>query len=361
MKKKKSAGGQKKYTHIKKAERLEISILLRKKYSFGDIARTLERSKSSISDEVAKNSVNRVYDPYKANAKARTRRKRSKYQGMRVMEYDDLEKYVEGKIKEDWSPEAIAGRLKKVDTHIKYAGKGAIYKYIYSVHGQRLEQCLYHNAVHKKSGSKKKKGERLIDRIFIDERPKYIENKEQFGDWEGDFIVSGKNGKGALLVLYERKAKYVLIRKLLSRGTEMVNRAIYETTGGIACFNSLTLDNDISFKKHKELSGLLKTPIYFCHPYHSWEKGGIENMNKLIRRYIPKKTDISQLNDEFIKMIEYKFNNRPRKCLDFKTPCEIMLENNQLEHEMFFKTHYNIFKTKSALSEASLVKVKRSA
>lgn len=322
---------QKKYTHIKKAERLEIAILLNKGYGIRDIAKALRKSKSSISDEINKNSVKGIYDSNKANHKVYVRRKYSKYQGMKVEENLELRNYVIEKIKQDWSPEIIAGRLKNVDINIKYAGKGAIYKYIYSVYGRQLEPYLYHNAVLKKLGSKKKKGEKLTDRTFIDKRPEIINKRERFGDWEGNFLVSGKDGKGVLLVLHERKTKYTLIRKLLSRDTETINRTIFETIRGMVYFNSLTIDNDISFRKHIELSELLGAPIYFCHPYHSWEKGSIENMNKLIRRYIPKRTDISQLSDEFIKTIEDKFNQRPRKCLNFKTPYEIMIENNQCQ------------------------------
>ncbi|MFZ5341157.1 MAG: IS30 family transposase, partial [Patescibacteria group bacterium] len=115
----------------------------------------------------------------------------------------------------------------------------------------------------------------------------------------------------------------------MSQKTDIINQEIFKITGGFICFNSLTIDNDISFSKHQELSEMIKAPIYFCHPYHSWEKGGVENLNKLIRRYIPKKTDISQLGDEFIQTIEDKLNHKPRKCLNFKTPYEVMLENNQ--------------------------------
>lgn len=339
----------KKYTHIKKTERLEIAILLKKGYGLREIAQVLERSPNTVSQEIKENSVNGVYDPDKANHKAYVKRKYSKYEGMKIVSDFHLRNYVEERIREDWSPEVIAGRLKNIESHVKYVGKGAIYKYIYSVYGRQIEQCLYHNAIPKKSGPKRKYKEKLNDRIFIDERPEYINNREDFGDWEGDFIVSGKDGKGSLLVLYERKSKYVLMKKLLSRDIKTVNNTIREITGGIICLNSLTLDNDISFKKHKELSELLRAPIYFCHPYHSWEKGGVENMNKLIRRYIPKKTDISKLSDTFIKETQDKFNHRPRKCLNFKTPYEIMKENNQ------FKDYYGILlETKNTLSKVLL-------
>ena len=105
-------------------------------------------------------------------------------------------------------------------------------------------------------------------------------------------------------------------------------------TGGYIV-NTLTLDNDIVFRKHRQLSRLLGAPIYFCHPYHSWEKGGVENSNKLIRQYIPKRSDISQYSDEYIRMVRDKLNNRPRKCLKYKTPLEIMKENHQMRHEIY--------------------------
>lgn len=140
------------------------------------------------------------------------------------------------------------------------------------------------------------------------------------------------------------------MRRLISRDTATVNQAVHEMTGGMMRLNSLTLDNDISFRKHKELSAVLRSPIYFCHPYHSWEKGGVENMNKLIRRYIPKRTDISKLSDEFVKKIQDKFNHRPRKCLNFKTPDEVMMENGQ------FKDYYDILKTKNTSDEVNNLK-----
>lgn len=332
MKKKKSAGEQKKYTHINKTERLEISILLDKKYSYGNIAKALERSKSSISEEIRNNSVNGAYDPKKANHKARVKRKNSKYQGMKVVGDIDLWNYIEDKIKEDWSPEAIAGRIKNVDVQIKSISAKGIYKFIYSVYGRNLERFLAYRGKKRKSKTTSKV-DQLLDRIFIDKRPKHIDKKRFFGDWEGDFIVSGKNGKGSLLVLYERKARYTLIKKMISRKINEVHKIICELTGGII-INSLTLDNDIVFKKHKELSEILGVPIYFCHPYHSWEKGGVENTNKLIRRYIPKGSDISQYNDKYIQMVENKLNNRPKKCLRYKMPNEVMKENNQFKKEI---------------------------
>ena len=323
------------YSHVSLVERKEIETLLVKGRSQNYIAKTLKRGKGTISEEIKNNSVNGVYDAKKAHHKAYVKRKYSKYQGMKIVQDDELRSYVEKHIKDDQSPETIAGRLREIDKNVKYAGKGAIYKFIYSVYGRQLERYLYHNAVRKKSGPKRKRPEELSDRIFIGERPKYIENRRFFGDWEGDFIVSPKDGSGVLLVLHERKSKYTIIKKLISRNNDEVNRTIYEITGSIICFNSLTLDNDIAFKKHKELSELLGINIYFCEPYKSWQKGGVENMNKLIRRYVPKGTDISKISDEYIKKVEDKLNDKFRKCLNYKTAREIMTENNLLKFNTY--------------------------
>jgi IS30 family transposase len=309
---------------------LEIALLRNKKYSLRNIAKMLGRSPNTISQEVKLKSVNRQYDPIKADHKAYVKRKYSKYQGMKVIEDNQLRIYIEEKIKQDWSPEEVAGRLKEVDRHIKYVSRGAIYKFVYSVYGRLLEQHLRYKGKKRKRG-KRLKVSQLENRVFIEKRPKIIGKKQRYGDWEGDFIVSGKSGQGVLIVLYERKAMYVVIKRIFSRNCDVINRYLKEMTGGFVCFNSLTIDNDISFRKHEELSELLGAPVYFCHPYHSWEKGGVENINKLIRQYIPKASDISKYSDSSIREIETKLNNRPRKKLKYKTPLEVMLENNQFK------------------------------
>ena len=334
---------QQKYTHIKKTERLEIAILLKKKHSLRNIASVLNRSVGTISEEISLNKVSGIYDPLKADHKAYIKRKYSKYQGMKVVEDRELRNYVEEKTKESWSPEQIAGRLQNVDTGIKYASRGAIYKFIDSVYGRALERYLRYNGRRRKGGNKTKIGQ-LKNRTFIDQRPEIISNRERFGDWEGDFIVSGKSGRGVLIVLYERKAMYAVIKKIMSRSCDVVNRYVQEITGGFVCFNSLTIDNDISFRKHQELSGLLGAPIFFCRPYHAWEKGGVENINKLIRQYVPKGSDISQYSEKYIREIEEKLNTRPRKGLEYKTPLEVMIENNQFKS---LENFANIIKQKT--------------
>lgn len=324
---------KKTYSHITKTERQEIAILSEKGYSRRAIALVLGRNVSSISREINSRKTKGIYDPQKAHAKARVRRQNAKYQGMKVVGNRELSDYVETKLSEDWSPEAISGRIKEVDRRVRYISAKGIYKFVASAYGVRFLRHLEYKGRRRKPKIPSPVT-KFENRIFIDQRPTIVDTKGRFGDWEGDFIVSGRNGSGVLLVLHERKARYILIRKLTVVSIEQVHRLLHEMTGGIM-MNTLTLDNDIVFRKHEEMSRILGVAVYFCHPYHSWEKGGVENTNKLIRRYVPKGSDISKFSDAYIQEVETKLNTRPRKCLRYKTPLEVMTTHNQ------FKTFQN--------------------
>lgn len=324
---------KKKYSHITKTERLEISVLKKKGYSIRDIAGALKRSPGTISDEMRRNNTKRQYDPEKADHKAYVRRKYSKYQGMKIIQRNELRDYVETKLKDDWSPEEISGRLERIDRHLPYASFRVIYKFVSSTYGVPFIKHLRYKGTKRKSGNRIPVT-KIGGRTFIDQRPKIVENRRRFGDWEGDFIVSRRAGKGVLLVLHERKARFVLLHRILNPTIAEVHRIMAEMTGGVIV-NTLTLDNDIVFRKHEELSRILGVPVYFCHPYHSWEKGGVENSNKLIRQYIPKGSDISRYEDAYIQLIQDKLNNRPRKCLKYKTPLEMMTAHQQLKNEVY--------------------------
>ena len=294
---------------------------MRKKKSLRWIAAKLGRSLSSISDEIKLNSTNGKYDAKKAEAKARLRRQNSKLQCMKVAMDSDLKSFVTENILEDQSPEGISGRLKEIEKNIQYASTKAIYKFVSSPHGRQIEKHLYSRSVHKKGGPKRDTPVSIDGRTMIDERPKEILSRGEFGHYEGDFIESGKDGKGSLLVLVERKTRYPFLRYLEDRTTESVNRAVREMLGD-SPIESLTIDNDISFQKHRELSELIEAEIYFCHPQSPHEKGTIENRNKAIRRYVKKRCDLSKLPKEIFPFVEEKLRNKYMKCLNFKTPKE---------------------------------------
>lgn len=323
----------KKYSHIATVERQEIDLYLKEEKSYHRIGKLIGRSRNAVRDEIARNSVCGVYDWRKAGHKAYTKRKYSKYQGMKIVGHPALWNFVMEKLREDWSPEEISGRIKHKEKHLPYVSAKGIYMFVRSVYGRCVEQFLRYRGKGKRNESVRK-GSGLTDRVFIDRRPKIIEKRRRFGDWEGDFIVSGKNGAGVLLVLAERKSRYIVLRKLLTQKCNEVNGLIAEILGGFIVFNSLTIDNDIVFQKHKEMSRLLGKPIYFTHPYHSWEKGTVENMNKWIRQYVKKRSDISHYTNAYIQFVEDRLNNRPRKCLRFKTPKEVFEKHIPLKQDI---------------------------
>jgi transposase, IS30 family len=326
-----------KNTHFCYEERVKIEFLLNDKISLSEIAGRMQRSKSSVSDEIRLNSVKGVYTAKKAHLKSYQRRWRARYQSMKIAANALLRDYVESRIKRYWSPEDISGRIKFIDTNIPYANKDTIYKYVKSVYGRNLESFLWFKGKKRKISSKRSD---LEDREFIDSRPKSVFKRRYFWDWEADFIVSGKHGKGALLVFVERKSRYVLIFKLADRKVETINFALRMIFGsGQLICNTLTIDNDICFRHHKQMSKIIGAPIFFCHPYHSWEKGTVEKMNQMIRRFIKKGCNIDKISEKKVKWVEEILNDKPYKCMGFYTPKEVLLRSRDLK--VFVMENFN--------------------
>lgn len=310
------------FKHFCLYERQRIEKYLRAQKSRRFIAGKLERSVSSVSDEIYGNSVRGVYGATKAHFKAYQKRWRSKLQCMKVAMDSELKRFViDSMKKDDQSPEGISGRLKNVEKEVQYASTKAIYNFVRSPSGRQIERHLYSKTVHKKSGPKRGMSVSIDGRVMIDKRPKKVEKRLEFGHYEGDFIESGKNGEGSLLVLVERKTRYPFLRYLEDRSNANVNRVVEEMLHGLPV-KSFTIDNDISFQKHEELSELIDAAVFFCHPQCPHEKGTIENRNKAIRRYVKKKSDLSQYPTDHFVEVERKLRDRFMECLNYKTPRE---------------------------------------
>lgn len=307
------------YKHFSKTERLELSILLKKGYSLRSIADVLGRNPSSVSRELKRNKVCGEYDALKAHHKAYVKRKYSKYQGMKIREHPELEQYLKDKLPLGWSPEKIAGRWNNIEgkNEIAITAKG-IYKYLYSNYGQYYCQYLKSMRYRKKRRKRNKSIKEIIkNRIFIDKRPMIIDSRLRYGDFEADTMGRPKHASSqTLAVVRERKSRYIMAKK--------VRRLKYSMNGFKELFNDIpvktvTFDNGVENTRHQELG--VKT--YFCNPYHSWEKGSVENSISLIREYIPKGSDLADYSDDFISAIVNRINNTPMKCLKFRTPKEI--------------------------------------
>ena len=319
---------QNKNTHFSYEERVKIETYLDDELGVRAIARKLCRPKSSVSDEIKRNTKRGKYTAKKAQLNAYLRYYRARHQHLKVVMNMTLKKFVDQKLKLFWSPEGIAGRATHVERHLPSLGKDAVYAYVFSVYGRNLEQFLWYRGKKRKPRIQRSS---IDGRTFIDDRPKSVANRRFFGDWEADFIVSGKRGSGALLVLVERKSRYVIMVKLLDRKVATINLVLDRLIGAQLHVRSVTIDNDICFRHHRQMSEILHAPVFFCHPYHSWEKGQVEKMNQLIRRFIPKGANIAKVSEKKIAWVQEILNGRPYKCLGFYTPAEVVATSSKLK------------------------------
>ena len=260
----------------------------------------------------------------KAHHKAYVRRQEAKYQGMKIVAYPALQAFVERNLMEGRSPESIAGRIRRREKYLPRISPDSIERFLKSVYGRRIEAHRKY-MIHKRRWKRKRlKVVQLKDRKFIDVRPQIINRRGRVGDIEADFVVSGKDGTGMLLTAADRKLRPSFLEKVLPISIENVHRAFVRIKQRFPEMRTITTDNDLLLQKHKELEELLGVKIYFCHPYHSWEKGTIENTNGEIRKSIPKGSDISKYSKRFMRSVETKMNNRYMECLGYQTPQEAL-------------------------------------
>lgn len=315
----------KKNHKLKRVERLEIAILLEKGYSFRKIGRALGRSPNTISYEVRENSTHGVYDPMKADAKAKARKRASKYQWKKIHEDDRLKDYIVTRLKKHWNPDEIAGCMKK-ERQPFYASKTAIYEWLYSARGQVYCQYLYSKRYHRKPHVKNKTKRVMIpDRVGLEKRFLGATNRTRYGHCEGDTVVSRRGGKGGMSVLSERKSRFLSVRKLCSLSPSENLKQIKRMQKNIHV-RSITFDNGIENKRHQEIG----VSTFFCDPYASWQKGGVENGNKMLRRYFPKGTDFTHVSQREIDVVVDLINKKPRKILGYRSAFEVAMKNGVL-------------------------------
>lgn len=267
--------------------------------------------------------MNGIYNPKKAKQKAYVRRYYAKYQGKKIVKDNNLRIFIDKELLLDQSPEGISGRLKnKLEKGLPYVSKESIYRYLKSIHGRSIEAQLRKK---KKKRTNKRVTGTLDGRTFIDKRPSSVNRRMRIGDAEFDFIVSGKGGKGILLVVVDRKLRVTFIEPIYIVTIKAVHATALKIKRRYAEWRTGTTDNDLLFARHRELEIELMIKIFFCHAYHSWEKGTVENTNGEIRKYFPKGSDVSLKTTSFFKDIEMKLNDRFMKCLKYRTPKEVLL------------------------------------
>lgn len=317
------------YTHFTLEERKYLEKLLNENISFRTIAAILERSPSSISREVARNRARYKpkrkpdnpfwYNHWHANKLYICRRRDKIRLALKpgTPEWD----FIVAGLNQFWSPEQICGRWHEEHPEAKTLSISTIYRYI--------RKKRFPNITEK--GNLRRRGKLYRprntsynsiqpDRI-IPQWPEDIRNRSRIGDWEGDTVYGGV-GKGLLVTLVDRKSKRLRMGLLRHRSATDTREVIEKLLKGLPV-KSISFDNGSEFSEFRKLEENLSTLVYFAEPHKPWQRGTNENTNDLVRFFFPKGFDFRTVTEEDVRFVEYLINNRPRKCLGWKTPAEI--------------------------------------
>jgi IS30 family transposase len=320
------------YTYLTEQERICIFHQQCANFSNAEIARRLKRHRATIGRELKRFHRHpswpyyRQYFPDGADRLARERRARPR--GCRWSRHRPLLTYVLRKLRQEWSPDEIAGRIVKdfpEDMRMRVSHQ-SIYRYIKAdrqAGGSLWKRLRQSHKLRRKAYGTGPRRCRIPNRVGIEQRPKTVESRRQIGHWEADTMLGRK---GRLATCVERKSRYVLIGRLPN------GKAMEFNAAAVRCFKriparwrkTITSDNGSEFIEHQHLGARLGFQTFFANPYSSWERGTNENTNGLIRQYLPRKTDLSQTSYQRIARIAAKLNNRPRKCLGYRTPAEVL-------------------------------------
>jgi len=311
----------KKSKDLSRIERLEISILLKKKYSMRAIALVLGRSPNTISYEIRANSTLDIYDPLKAQTKARLRKRMRKLEWAKLNVYPRLRAFVIEKLMAHWNPDEIAGHLKKNEGQYSwYISKTAIYDWLRTIQGERYCAHLYSKRKRAKRRMPRARRALIPSRISIDNRFLGANHRTRYGHFESDTIMGKKGTSGVVKTVLERKSRLLLAHKVDGmRPIEHI--AVLKEMILPLKIKSITFDNGIENQAHKHLH----IPTFFCDPYASWQRGANEHGNKMLRRYFPKGTDFSMVTQTELDRAVQIINNKPRKILGYRSALEVAI------------------------------------
>lgn len=319
------------YVQLTREERYVIAHLTMFKLSVREIARRLYRHHSTVSRELKRNGPRYrggVYWYDSAQARALERKAKPRHRRRRAC--SALYRYVLLRLLARWSPECISGRL-ALDyprAPAMRVSHEAVYRWIFhdARAGGQLYRCLCLSHPRRRRQRRYGSLRGLIPgRVSIGERPAVVEGRKRFGDWEGD-TVYGRRTRFCLLTQVERKSRYLIAAKVPDRQAHSVAQCKIAQFAPLPKHwrRTLTLDNGREFAAFKQVERATGLRVFFADPYCAWQRGANENTNGLLRRYFPKGTDFSQVTDRELAFVVHALNNRPRKCLGYRTPCEVV-------------------------------------
>ena len=310
-------------------EREEISRGLATQSSMRGIATRLGRAPSTVSREIHRNGGIKHYRASQADQAAWDRAHRAK--PCKLAGSPNLRRIVARKLKRSWSPEQIAGWLKRTypDNESHQVSHETIYRSLFiqarGVLKKELLQCLRSKRVMRRSRHASSKGHghgSITNAVSISERPASVEDRAVPGHWEGDLLSGSKNSHIATLA--ERQSRYVILVKIADRKSETVVDALIKQAKSLPkeLNKSLTWDRGREMADHSRFTLATDVAVYFCDPHSPWQRGTNENTNRLLRQYFPKGTDLSKHSQAHLNKVARQLNERPRKTLDYETPAE---------------------------------------
>lgn len=306
------------YKHLTPELREQVACGIAAGRSYGDIAASIGRSKSTVSREVARNGGIGAYSCVKAQACYLARRAGC-HMTKKLVSDNALRDILEESLMKFWSPEQAINRLElevSVTTVYRAVRSGIIRR-------EAKGHLRCHGSPYKPRGKEEKRG-KIQPGLSIEQRPEIAGARKRLGDIEGDTVI-GRHGTGAILTLVDRKSRYLAAAKLSSKGSEDIAASVVGLMSCLPCL-TITFDNGKEFAGHKRISKELGVPVYFAHPHSPWERATDENTNKLLRQFFPKGTDFRKITSEQLISCVKMLNDRPRKCLGYKTPCEVLHE-----------------------------------
>lgn len=313
------------YRHLTEEERYQIDDMRREGFNQKEIAIFLNRAESTVSRELKRNEGDRGWRPRQAHQKSTQRLSERGTANVKRASASAWAYSIKHLQKDQWSPEQIAGRL--ILEGLETISHETIYQRI--LEDKNAGGTLYSHLRCKKKrkkryGSARSSRGAIPNRVDIDQRPAIVESRKRTGDWEGDTIIGAHDGGAVIATMVERKSRFTCLAKAKNKTTVAVTNSINKQMLPIAAMIfTMTFDNGREFSLHAVMALVLGADVYFAKPYHSWERGLNENTNGLVRQYFPKRTRFDSITEYDLQRVAKKLNDRPRKCLGYKTPLEV--------------------------------------